>query len=196
MHGPNLSKYVQELEEAANGQETPQLLPAAVPQPPLPARGNASAAPFAWLYFLVVLPFFGGVLVAVECRVVFGMYQLFALVFGVMFSRWAFRRRPETSGVSTLEQAWKLACRGTALLGAVPLAACLVFLFVDRTFGVFWGYVVAGIASFMCVGVVEGKLLAAPVLSEEPERGRTQGGIDDKLRDEYEKARRQQTESH
>jgi hypothetical protein len=94
----------------------------------------------------------------------------------------------------TFEQAWRLASRVTALLGAVPLAACLVFLFVDRMFGVFWGYMVAGVASLMCVAVVEGKLSAAPVPDDEgPERGREQGGIDDKLRDEYEKARREQT---
>jgi hypothetical protein len=121
------------------------------------------------------------------------MYQLFALAFGVAFTRWAFLRRPSTVGLLTLEQAWGLALRVTALLGAVPLAACLVFLFVDRMFGAFWGYIVAGVASVMCVGVVEGNLVAAPVPDEGPERGRKQGGIDDKLRDEYEKARREQT---
>jgi hypothetical protein len=176
MHGPNLSKYVREVEEAANEQPTPEPPPTAAP-PPMAASGNPSAAPFAWLYFLVVLPFFGGVLVAVECRVVFGMYQLFALAFGVAFSRWAFLRRPKTAGVSTLEQAWRLACRETALLGAVPLAACLVFLFVNWMFGVFWGYAVAGIVSLMCVAVVEGKHAAAPAVPDEgPERGRKARG--------------------
>jgi hypothetical protein len=181
MHRQNLSKYIQEMEEAANEQKTP-----------MPEAANPSAEPFAWLYFLVALPFLGGILVAVECRVVFGMYQLFALAFGVAFTCWAFRRRPSTAGLLTFEQAWRLASQVTSLLGAVPLAACLVFLVIDRLFGVFWGYVVAGIAVFMCVGAVEGRFRPAPVPNEEPERGKKQGGIDEKLREEYERARRQQ----
>jgi hypothetical protein len=109
-----------------------------------------------------------------------------------VFGRWAYLRRPSVDAVSTLQHAWELVSRTTARLGAVPVAAGLAFLFVDRTFGVFWAYGVALVVTLLCAGAVEGQS-AAPVNTEETERGQKQGGLDDKLRDEYEKVRREHT---
>lgn len=196
MSVPNLSKYLDEMNGAATepARTEPPSAPAASPgqAPEVWTAENQSYQPLAWLYFLAVLPFFGGVLVAVECRVVFGMYQLLALVGGAVFGRWAFLRRPSVEGVATLEQAWRLVSRTTALLGAVPVAAGLAFLLVELMFGVVWAYAVALVVTFLGVGGVDGQLPTGPT-AEAVERGRKQGGVDDKLREEYEKARREHT---
>lgn len=193
---PNLSKYFDEMNGAATEppRVEPPVAPPASPQqtPESRTAGNLSYQPLAWLYFFAALPFFGGVLVAVECRVVFGMYQLLALAGGAVFGRWAFLRRPSVEGVVTREQAWRLVSRTTALLGAVPAAAGLAFLFVDLMFGVVWAYVVAVVVTVLGASGVDGRLPSEPV-PESVERGRKQGGVDDKLRDEYEKARREHT---
>ena len=195
MQSPNLTKNLDEMNAAATEltrAEPSNAVPASPPPPPQEEQQaeNPSAKTLAWLYFLTVFPFFGGVLVAVECRVVFGMYQLLALAGGVVFGRWVFDRRPSVEGVTTLQQAWNLVSQKTALFGAAPAAAGVAFLFVDYAFGVVWAYAVAGVVALLSAGAVEGKLVD-PVSDEETERGRKQGGIDDKLRDEYEKALRE-----
>jgi hypothetical protein len=156
-----------------------------------PLFPETSARPFAYLYVRVVLPVVGACLVAIEARVVFGMYQLLAFVAAALFGWWVFDRKLDTSVVRTWDIAFDITRRATILFGSVPALSGLVFLVGNSLFGVFWGYAGALVVAYVGVVRAEGILSSPKSTSGTVERGQKEGGIDAKLRAEYKKAMRQ-----
>lgn len=173
--------------------------------PPLPLRAGPPfarrftlnrryAGPFTRVYLSIFYPVFGGITTAVACRVILSLFELLCFVAGVLFFVWAFRRRSKGESVFTWRQAREVALRTTFSLGLVPFSACASFLIVNAIFGLFWGYAAAVTLAVISYACAEADDTLSP--STPPtviERGNASGGIDEKLREEYEKARRQHT---
>ncbi|MBN9520135.1 hypothetical protein J0H58_16675 [bacterium] len=208
---PDLRSFLNELDDAASpapkpSRRTPrkpvrEQPPVEVPPPPLPmfqrqpepaqfptTRPSPYAEPFARVFVAVVLPVVGAVLVAVAARVVCELYELLCFGLALVFLRWAIARRPATDGVQTWGQAGRLAVRATLEALSVPAAGFSSFLVAYWLFGVFWAYVTALTLSLVSFGVTEGRRQRAAAARPSVERGRSEGGIDDKARAEYEKA--------
>ena len=169
--------------KASSGRE---VVPAGAGRAGLPDR---FALPTVRVYTYVVFPALGAILVAAEAYYVFGMFELFAAILAALFFLWSLELRPRNLPVSTWAEARWVLGRWTFFLLLGPVAAGGGFLLVYYVFGVLWGYV-TGIG-LMCGAyiVAQGNLKAAELPAVV--RGKQAGGIDDKLRAEYEKAKRQ-----